>query len=97
MAAVIDLMGDAAPSDPPAHAAAVTPSDSADLPHVTTRLWLGTLAAGATLAVLMVGGEQVTFTFGNAAALNGQVLEIRAVRVLATGTAGITNIVALWR
>ena len=45
----------------------------------------------------MVGGEQVTFTLQNAAALTVPLLlPIRVTRVLATGT-NVTNIMALWR
>jgi hypothetical protein len=78
------------------HAASVTPSDTSDLAYVTTSLWLGGIAADATLAVIMAGGESQTFTFGNAAAMNPFEFRIRVRRVLATGTANISNIVALW-
>ncbi len=97
MAAIVDLLGNPGPGDPFVHAAVVTPSDTVDLAHATTALWLGTVPISATLAVVMVGGEQVTFTFGNAAALTLPVLlPIRVTRVSATGT-NVTNIMALWR
>jgi hypothetical protein len=97
VAAVMDLSGNPTPRDPAIHAALVTTSDTADLAHVTTSLWLGGIAASATLSVIMAGGETVTFTFGNSAALAPLTLPVRVSRVLATGTANISNIVALWR
>lgn len=44
-------------TDPPRHAAAVTPSDSADLAHVARAIWVGT---GGDLEVTMLGGDRVT-------------------------------------
>lgn len=77
-----------APRNPFANAAAVTPSDSADLADVTQALYVG--GAGA-LAVVMQGGQTVTFS----AVPVGTVLDIRVSRVKATGTTA-TLIIALW-
>lgn len=93
MAAIVDLLANPAPGDPAVHAAAVTTSDTVDLVHATTALFLNATAA-QTLTVNMVGGEtSVLFTF--AAAFTG-IFPIRVTRVLATGT-NATGIVALWR
>jgi hypothetical protein len=96
MAATIGLSGSPTNRDPAMHAAVVTPSDTTDLTYATTSLWLGGIAASATLSVIMAGGDKVTFTFGNAAALAPLTFPIRVTRVMATGTANIANIVALW-
>lgn len=96
MSAIFGLAEGFASAAPATHASAVTPSDTADLAYVTTSLWLGGIAASATLAVIMAGGERVTYTFGNAAALAPLTFPIRVSRVLATGTANIANIVAQW-
>jgi hypothetical protein len=71
---------------PASHAAAVTPSDSADLPTASKRLWVG--GAGA-VALVTVGGDTVTY----AGVPAGTYLKVRAARVKATGTTA-TNIVA---
>jgi hypothetical protein len=69
--------------------AAVTPSDTVDLPlGLTDALYVG--GAGA-LVVVLEGGETVTF----AAVPAGTTLRIRIKRVNTTGTAA-TSIVALY-
>ena len=70
------------------NAAAVTPSDSADLADVTQALYIG--SAGALVAVTMAG-QTVTF----AAVPAGTTIELRVSRVKATGTVA-SSIVALW-
>lgn len=71
---------------PASMAAAVTPSDSADLPTAAKRLWVG--GAGA-VALITVGGSTVTYTSVPA----GTYLQVRAARVKSTGTTA-TNIIA---
>jgi len=70
------------------NAAAITPSDSADLADVTQAIYVG---GAGVLVVIMQGGQTVTFS-GIAA---GTVLEVRASRVKATGTTA-TLLLALW-
>lgn len=71
---------------PASNAAAVTPSDSADLPTSSKRLWVGT---GGNVTLVTVGGATVTYT----AVPNGTYLQVRAARVKSTGTTA-SNIVA---
>lgn len=76
-------------------AAAVTPSDTANIPSVSG----GTNDEGCILyiggtgnvKVRTIGGDDVVF----AAVPAGTTLQVRVLRVFATGTAA-TNIVALW-
>jgi hypothetical protein len=75
-----DLLG------PAANAAAVTPSDTANLPTASKRLWVG---GAGNVKVLTVGGSTVTYT----AVPAGTYLKVRALQVFATGTTA-TNIVA---
>lgn len=70
------------------HAAAVTPNDSADLATRSRAIYVGT---GGDVAVVMAGGEAVTF----AGILGGSLLPVRVDRVKATGTTA-SNIVAVW-
>jgi hypothetical protein len=72
---------------PAAHAVAVTPSDSANLPYTTTGLWVG--GAGA-ISLVTAGGETVLLSGIPA----GTILPIQATRIRATGTTA-TLIVAL--
>lgn len=68
--------------------AAVTPSDSTDLVNITRALYVG---SQGNLTVRMAGsGNDVTFYMDK-----HDLLPIRVVRVLATGTT-CSNIVALW-
>ena len=77
-------------SDFPAKgAAAVTPSDSADLVYRTRALYVGT---GGNISVNMAGtGAAVVFT----GVPSGSVLPISVTRVLSTDTTA-SDIVALW-
>lgn len=71
---------------PADHAAAVTPSDSQQLPTASKRLWVG---GAGNVALVTVGGDTVTY----ASVPAGTYLKVRAAQVLATGTTA-TNIVA---
>jgi hypothetical protein len=72
---------------PARNAAAVTPSDSADLGNVTRALWIG---VAGNVAVTMSGGQNVTFIMPA-----GGPYPVSVSRVLATGTTA-TGIVAIW-
>ncbi len=72
---------------PATHAAAVTPSDSVDLANFSRAIYVG---GAGNLVVVMLSGEQVTFTGVQA----GTILPIRVTRVRATSTTA-TAIVAL--
>jgi len=69
-------------------AAAVTPSDSADLAYTTKGLWVGGVG---NVKVTMAGGDAVTFT----AVPAGTFLPISVSRVWSTGTTA-TLMLALW-
>lgn len=71
---------------PASRAAAVTKSDTADLPTASKRLWVG---GAGNIAMITVGGDTVTYTSIPA----GTYLNVRAARVLSTNTTA-TNIVA---
>ena len=73
-------------SSPFEHAAAVSPSDAADLDHLSRALFIG---GEGDVAVVTKGGEEVTFV-----AARGW-LPGRIARVKATGTTA-TGIVAVW-
>lgn len=75
-------------SGPADDCAAVTPSDSTDLPTIARALYVG---GGGDLVITTKVGSTVTFADVPA----GSLLPVRARRVRATGT-GATNIVALW-
>lgn len=76
-------------------AAAVTPSNTADIPYVGGGdiNWPCVLFIGGAgnLRVLTAGGDDVTFT----GVLAGSFLPVQVTRVFSTGTTA-TNIVALW-
>jgi len=80
-----------------ARAAAVTPSDTVNIPYVggdgTTPSWPSVLYIGGSgnVRVLTEGNDDVTF-FNMAA---GSFLPVQVVRVFATNTTA-TSIVALW-
>jgi hypothetical protein len=74
--------------DPASNAVAVTPNDSTDLTYTCRALFVG---GAGNLAVVMAGGQTITFTGVTAGAL----LPIRASRVMATNTTA-TSIVAVW-
>lgn len=75
-------------------AAAVTPSDTLDIPAVSNGenngcvLYVGT---GGDLRVLTAGGQDVTFV----GVLSGSFFPVNVVRVYATGTAA-SDIIAIW-
>jgi hypothetical protein len=73
---------------PGKHAFAITPNDAADLAAATRAIYVGT---SGDLAVIMVGGETVTFP----AVQGGTMLPIRATRVLSTGTTA-SGLVGVW-
>lgn len=62
----------------PANAAAITPDDDNDLSPADQALYA---AAAGTVAVTTVGGQSATFTVAV-----GDIVPVRASRVLATGT-----------
>lgn len=78
-------------------AAAVTPSDTVNIPSVSTQdgsgnngcvLYVGT---GGTLKVTTIGGDEVTFT----GIVSGTFVPVQVLRVWVTGTSA-SNIIALW-
>lgn len=75
-------------SSPAENALAITPGDATDLAVAPRALFVG---QGGDLAVMMLGGE--TVTFGSCPA--GCLLPIRVTRVRATGTTA-GRILALW-
>jgi hypothetical protein len=72
------------------HAANVTPSDTLDLPAVSSYLSF-TNSGAQTLTITTLGGETLTIT----GLATGVLHPIRAKRVWSTGTT-VTNIVAYW-
>jgi hypothetical protein len=76
----IDIVG------PASNAEVVTPSDSADLTHVSRALYVG---VAGNMSVVMRGGQTVTF------AVQAGIHPLAVSRVRATGTTA-TGIVAVW-
>ena len=77
-------------------AAAVTPSDTADIPSVSTATGKNfgcVLYVGSTgnLKVETVGGDEVTLVNVN----SGTFVPVQVKKVFATGTT-VTNVIALW-
>jgi hypothetical protein len=78
-------------------AAAVTPSDTVNIPSVSTADGKGNngcvlyVGVAGDLKVQTVGGDDVVFT----GVLAGSFIPVQVLRVFATGTTA-TNIVALW-
>lgn len=78
-------------------AAAVTPSDTVNIPYVggdgTTPSWPCVLYIGGAgnIRVLTAGGDDVTFN----GVVAGTFLPVQVVRVFSTGTTA-TNILATW-
>jgi hypothetical protein len=70
------------------NAAAVSPSDSGELAHVTLGLYVGVQGA---LTVVTAGGDEATFAVVPA----GTTIPIRVTQVKETGT-DADSIVALW-
>lgn len=75
-------------SDPGFHAASITPNDNADLATQCRAIYVG---AVGNVAVIMAGGESVTFNSVPA----GTILPIVCNRVMSTGTTA-TQLVAIW-
>jgi len=75
-------------ASPAGNAAAVTPSDTVDLPSVSRGIYVG---GAGNVTVVMLGGAVVTFT----APPVGSLLPIAITRVNLTGTTA-TNLVAIW-
>ena len=71
---------------PASHAAAVTTSDTVDLPFASKQLWVG---GAGNVTLITVGGDTVAYNSVPA----GTYLKVRAARVKSTGTTA-TNIVA---
>lgn len=74
--------------DPASNAAAVTPNDSTDLTYTSRAIFVG---GAGNLAIIMAGGQTVTFVGVQA----GAIIPIRASRVMSTNTTA-TSIVAVW-
>ena len=79
-------------------AAAVTPSDTVDIPSISTDPGAGRnngcvlyIGAAGNLRVLTAGGDDVTFTGIN----TGAFIPVQVLRVFATGTTA-ASIIALW-
>ncbi|NBX51210.1 hypothetical protein EBT25_15100 [bacterium] len=78
-------------------AAAVTPSNSTDIPSVSTQDGSGNngcvlyVGGAGNLKVTTAGGDEVTFT----GVLAGSFIPVQVVKVWSTGTSA-TSIVALW-
>ena len=78
-------------------AAAVTPSNTSDIPSVSNQNGSGNngcviyVGGAGNLDVTTAGGDRVTFT----GLLAGQFVPVQVVRVWAAGTTA-TNIIALW-
>jgi hypothetical protein len=81
----MSLTGDL--GDPSAHAFAVTPSDTVNLPTAAQALYIG---SAGDVVIHTLDGSQVTFV----GLSDGQILPVRTRRVLATGTTA-ASIVAL--
>lgn len=73
---------------PAIHAFAITPNNSTDLDYITRSIYVG---VGGTIAVVMAGGEEVTFV----GVQSGSVLPVRVSRVKSTGTSA-TNMIGLY-
>jgi hypothetical protein len=71
---------------PASNAAAVTPSDSANLPTCSKRLWIG---GAGNVKVTLVGGTTVTYS----AVPAGTYLQARALQIFASGTTATEIIV----
>ncbi len=79
-------------------AAAVTPSDTVDIPSISTDPGAGKnngcvlfVGGAGNIKVKTIGGDEVTFNGIN----TGSFIPVQVVRVFATGTSA-TNILALW-
>ena len=78
-------------------AAAVTPSDTANIPNIAREDGIGNrgcllyIGGAGSIKVLTSGGDEVTFAGLSA----GQFMPVSVVKVFATGT-DATNIIAMW-
>ena len=79
-------------------AAAVTPSDTFDIPSISTDPGAGKnngcvlfVGGAGNIKVKTIGGDEVTFNGIN----TGSFIPVQVVKVFATGTSA-TNILALW-
>ena len=79
-------------------AAAVTPSDTVDIPSISTDPGAGKnngcvlfVGGAGNIKVKTIGGAEVTFQGIN----TGAFIPVQVLRVFATGTTA-TNIIALW-
>jgi hypothetical protein len=79
-------------------AAAVTPSDTVDIPSISTDPGAGKnngcvlfVGGAGNIKVKTIGGDEVTFQGIN----TGAFIPVQVLRVFATGTTA-TNIIALW-
>ena len=78
-------------------AASVTPSNTTDIPSVSSQDGSGNngcvlyIGGAGTLKVTTVGGDEITFS----GVLAGTFFPVQVTRVWATGTSA-TNIIALW-
>lgn len=78
-------------------AAAVSPSNTANIPNVATQDGLGNngcvlyVGTKGNLKVMTVGGDEVTFTNVQ----DGSFIPVQVLKVFSTGTTA-SNIVALW-
>lgn len=70
------------------NAAAITPSDTADLAYATRAVWCGD---AGNITVTMLGGGTITLHHGA-----NQLLPIRITKVWETGTTNNSKLVALW-
>jgi hypothetical protein len=78
-------------TSPARNAAAVTPSDTVDLPYVSRGIYVGGLGNLKVVMASPMGDATVTFT----AVPVGVLLPIAVSRVMATGTTA-ANLVAIW-
>ena len=81
-------IGSSGLTGPATRSAAVTPSDSVDLPNVSRALWVG----GAGNVAVMLADDTSAVTFVSVAA--GTLLPLRVKRVMATNTTA-TSLVAI--
>jgi hypothetical protein len=84
-------------SDPAAHAAVVSASDTADLPMAANSLFLIGVGANATMTLTTVSGEKIALSFGTSAYTVPIHLPIQTKRVWNTGLSGIATTIALWQ
>ena len=86
------------PLSAPRNAAAVVPSDTADLANVTSKLIVTTGAGATGIAVIMANGSDQQAVTIPLAASQTYILEMQVRRIMSTGTVLGTGggVVALW-